>query len=177
MDTENQSQLLTTDAIREEVLKAYTEARELAQAARDNGRAAILRMADCGQMIILGRENIRGSKNEWIAELGIPLEDATKAVSLARNREQLNLELWPQDVAKMGAQLIGMLPPSGASNREENDPERTTKKSDHWLGYVRKLSSSFDHLFERRPLDDWRADERESVKKALEPLAKLYAEL
>jgi len=168
---------LTLDAIQSEARAAYAEAQALAIDARRNARAAVLRMADCGQMLLLGREHVRGNRAQWVLSMGIPLTDADKAVALARNRDQLNLELWPQDVAKMGAQLIGLLPPAGSANRAQDDPERTTAKSGHWLGYVKKLSSTFDHLFTVNPLSDWRDDERQSVKDALKPLVDIYAKL
>ena len=179
METENKNQIIPTTlgAIEEEIKRAYSEANTLAVTAKQNARAAIMRMADCGEMILLGREQVKSSKNEWIGSLGIPIENAEKAVSLARNREQLELELWPLDVAKMGAQLIGLLPPHASANRVEDDPERCTKASNHWLTYAGKLQNSFKQLFTSKPLEDWRKDEKENVKLALKPFVELYEKL
>lgn len=102
---------LTLDAIEIQAREQYALALRHAIDAKASAREAVLSMADCGQMLLMGREHVRGPKGEWIVGLGIPLQDAEKAVFLARNRDQLELDLWPQDVAKVGAQFVGMLPP------------------------------------------------------------------
>jgi hypothetical protein len=174
---EQQPQTLTLEAIESRAKEQYAAAQSLAASAKETARSAVLAMADCGQMLLMGREHVRGPKGEWIVGLGIPLADADKAVYLARNRDQLMLDLWPQDIAKMSAQMIGMLPPPGSANRATDDPERSTGASGHWLSHVGKLSSAFDHLFSTRPLESWRQDERDNVKQALQPIVELYAKL
>lgn len=179
METENKNQIVPTTlgAIEGEIKRAYAEANALALTAKQNARAAIMRMADCGDMILLGREQIKGGKSEWIESLGIPVDKSEKAISLARNREQLELELWPSDVAKLGAQLIGILPSNVSAQRMENDPERTTKTSTHWITYVGKINDSLKQLFTSKPLSTWREDEKQNVKVALKPLIDLYEKL
>jgi hypothetical protein len=131
-------------------------------------------MADCGQMLLMGREHVRGPKGEWIVGLGIPLQDAEKAVFLARNRDQLELDLWPQDVAKVGAQFVGMLPPPGSSNRATDDPERSTGVPSGWFTHANKLQRGLAELFASRPVTAWREDERANVKLSLKPIVELY---
>ena len=131
-------------------------------------------MADCGQMLLMGREHVRGAKGEWIVSLGIPLADADKAVFLARNRDQLELDLWPQDVAKVGAQFVGMLPPPGSSNRATDDPERSTGVPNSWFSHANKLQRGLTDLFASRPVTAWREDERANVKLSLKPIVDLY---
>jgi hypothetical protein len=167
---------LTLDAIEQQAKQQYALAQSLAADAKVSARQAILAMADCGQMLLMGREHVRGGKAEWIASLGIPLPDADKAVFLARNRDQLVLDLWPQDVAKVGAQFVGLLPPPGSSNRSTDDPERSTGAANHWLAYAGKLNRGLNDLFGSRPLDQWRDDEREHVRVALQPLVDVYLE-
>jgi len=176
MEIEEHNTTLTLDAIEQQAKQQYALAQSLASNAKVSARQAILAMADCGQMLLMGREHVRGGKAEWIASLGIPLPDADKAVFLARNRDQLVLDLWPQDVAKVGAQLIGLLPPPGSANRDTNDPERTTGASSLWVSHAGKLQKSLFELFNSRPLDQWRDDEREHVRVALQPLVDVYLE-
>jgi hypothetical protein len=166
-------------AIEDEIKRAFAEANALAVTAKQDARAAIMRLADCGDMILLGREQIKGGvgKSEWIESLGISVEKSEKAISLARNREQLELELWPSDVAKLGAQLIGILPLNVSAQRMQNDPERTTKTSTHWITYVGKINDSLKQLFTSKPLSNWREDEKQNVKVALKPLIDLYEKL
>ena len=181
METENKNQIVPTTlgVIEDEIKKAYAEANALALTAKQNARAAIMRLADCGDMILLGREQIKGGVNkvEWIESLGISADKSEKAISLARNREQLELELWPSDVAKLGAQLIGILPPHASAQRIEDDPERTTKVSTHWISYVGKINNSLKELIENKPLNTWREDEKQNVKVALKPIIDLYQRL
>jgi hypothetical protein len=80
-------------------------------------------------------------------------------------------------MAKLGAQMLGILPPPGSSGREENDPERTTGASTHWLTYAGKLQRSFTDLFTRKPVEQWRADERESLRVSLKPIVEIYNKL
>ena len=168
---------LTLEAIENQAKEKYALAQHLAATAKDAARDAVLAMADCGTMLLMGREHVRGSKGEWVAGLGIPLEMADKAVFLARNREQLELDLWPADVAKVGAQFVGLLPPPGSANRAENDPERSTGAPNHWLSYAGKLNRGLVELFNSRPIDRWREDERTNVKLALKPIVELYEKL
>jgi hypothetical protein len=174
---EQQTATLTLEAIEQRAKEQYTLAQHLAATAKDAARDAVLAMADCGQMLLMGREHVRGPKGEWIVSLGIPLADADKAVFLARNREQLELELWPQDIAKVGAQFCGLLPPPGSANRSEHDPERTTGAPNHWLSYAGKLNRGLVELFNSRPVAEWRVDERTNVKLALKPIVELYETL
>ena len=168
---------LTLEAIEQEAKAKYAMAQHLAATAKESARDAVLAMADCGQMLLMGREHVRGSKSEWVAGLGIPLTDADKAVFLARNREQLELDLWPADVAKIGAQFVGLLPPPGSANRAENDPERSTGAPNHWLSYAGKLNRGLVELFNSRSVEQWREDERTNVKLALKPIVELYEKL
>jgi hypothetical protein len=177
MEIVEQTQTLTLDAIEQEAKAKYALAQHLAATAKDAARDAVLAMADCGQMLLMGREHVRGPKGEWIVGLGIPLEAADKAVFLARNREQLELDLWPADIAKVGAQFVGLLPPPGSANRAENDPERSTGAPNHWLSYAGKLNRGLVELFNSRPVDRWRDDERTNVKLALKPIVELYEKL
>jgi hypothetical protein len=173
---------LTLEAIESRAREQYALAQRLATEAKASARDAVLAMADCGQMLLLGREHVRGAKGEWvkgewIARLGIPQEDADKAVFLARNRKQLELELWPQDVAKIGAQFVGLLPPPGSSNRATDDPERSTGASNYWFTHANKLHRGLTDLFSWRPVTDWREDERANVKLSLKPIVDLYESL
>ncbi len=136
---QNEITALTLPVIETEIRSAYAEANALAVTAKGNARAAVLRMADCGQMLMVAKDHVRGNRNEWLASLGIDPDKAAKAIHLARNRDQLELDLWPADMAKLGAQMLGILPPPGSSGREENDPERTTGASTHWLTYAGKM--------------------------------------
>ena len=165
---------LTLEAIESRAREQYALAHRLATEAKASARDAVLAMADCGQMLLLGREHVRGAKGEWIVGLGISLADAEKAVFLARNREQLELELWPQDVAKVGAQFVGLLPPPGSSNRATDDPERSTGVPSGWFSHANKLQRGLTDLFASRPVTAWREDERANVKLSLKPIVDLY---
>jgi hypothetical protein len=177
MEIVEQPTTLTLDAIEQRAKEQYALAQHLAATAKESARDAVLAMAGCGDMLLMGREHVRGPRGEWIAGLGIPLADADKAVFLSRNREQLELELWPQDIAKVGAQFCGLLPPPGSANRTEHDPERTTGAPNHWLSYAGKLNRGLAELFNSRPVDQWRDDERTNVKLALKPIVALYESL
>lgn len=170
-------QKTTLEAIEAQAKERYAQALMLAATAKENARDAVLAMADCGQMLLMGREHVRGPKGEWIVGLGIPLDAAEKAVFLARNRDQLELDLWPADVAKVGAQFVGLLPPPGSANRSENDPERSTGAPNHWLNYAGKLHRGLGDLFNARRVEEWRDDERQNVKSALKPIVELYEKL
>ena len=165
---------LTLEAIESRAREQYALAQSLAASAKITARDAVLAMADCGQMLLMGREHVRGAKGEWIVGLGIPLADADKAVFLARNRDQLELDLWPQDVAKVGAQFVGMLPPPGSSNRATDDPERSTGVPSGWFTHANKLQRGLTDLFASRPVTAWREDERTNVKLSLKPIVDLY---
>jgi len=137
---QNEITALTLPVIETEIRSAYAEANALAVTAKGNARAAVLRMADCGQMLMVAKDHVRGNRNEWLASLGI-------------------------------------LPPPGSAGREENDPERTTGASTHWLTYAGKLQRSFTDLFARKPVEQWRADERESLRVSLKPIVEIYNKL
>lgn len=175
MEITGKSQAL--EAIETRAREQYALAHRLATEAKASARDAVLAMADCGQMLLLGREHVRGAKGEWIVGLGIPLADAEKAVFLARNREQLELDLWPQDVAKVGAQFVGLLPPPGSSNRATDDTERSTGVPCSWFTHANKLQRGLTDLFASRPVAQWREDERANVKLSLKPIVDLYESL
>lgn len=164
----------TLEAIEAQARNQYATAQRLAADAKASAREAILAMANCGQMLLLAREHVRGSKAQWVASLGIPLGDADKAVFLARNRDQLELDLWPQDVAKVGAQLVGLLPPPGSSNRATDDPERSAGVPNTWFLHATKLQQRLTDLVATRPVAAWREDERANVKLSLKPIVDLY---
>jgi hypothetical protein len=168
---------ITLPVIEQEIKNAYTEANALAVTAKSNARAAVLRMADCGQMILISKDHVKGNRNQWLTSLGIHPDKAAKAVYLARNRDQLELELWPADMAKLGAQMLGILPPPGSYANADKEPENTGWINNHWLTYAGKLQRSFTDLFTRKPVDQWRQDERESLRIAIKPIAELYAKL
>jgi hypothetical protein len=172
MEIVEKSQML--EAIESRAREQYALAQSLAASAKTSAREAVLAMADCGQMLLMGREHVRRAKGEWIVGLGIPLADADKAVFLARNRDQLELDLWPQDVAKIGAQFVGMLPPPGSSNRATDDPERSTGVPSGWFTHANKLQRGLTDLFAARPIAQWREDERANVKLSLKPIVELY---
>jgi hypothetical protein len=171
---------LTLEAIESRAKEQYALALRHAVDAKASARDAVLAMADCGQMLLMGRELFRhidglpGAKSQWVVNLGIPLADADKAVFLARNRDQLELDLWPQDVAKVGAQFVGMLPPPGSSNRATDDPERSTGIPSGWFAHANKLQRGLTDLFASRPVTSWREDERANVKLSLKPIVDLY---
>jgi hypothetical protein len=167
----------TLKAIESRAKEQYALALRHAVDAKASAREAVLSMADCGQMILMGREHVRGAKGEWIVGMGIPLADAEKAVFLARNRDQLELDLWPQDVAKVGAQFVGMLPPPGSSSRATDDPERSTGVPSGWFTHANKLQRGLAELFASRPVAQWREDERHNVKLSLKPIVDLYESL
>ena len=54
-----------------EIRIAYTEANEFSLRAKETAREAVLRMADCGQLILLAKEHVRGNRQAWLASLGI----------------------------------------------------------------------------------------------------------
>ena len=173
MEIETQN-TLTLEAIESQAKEMYALALRHAIDAKASAREAVLAMADCGQMLLMGREHVRGAKSEWVVGLGIPLQDADKAVFLARNREQLELDLWPQDIAKVGAQFVGVLPPPGSSNRATDDPERSTGVPSGWFTHANKLQRGLTELFASRPVTQWREDERHNVKLSLKPIVDLY---
>lgn len=174
---QNEITSLTLPTIEDEIRAAYAEANALALTSKNNARAAVLRMADCGQMLIVAKDHVRTNRVEWLKSLGIDPDKASKAIHLARNREQLELDLWPADIAKLGAQMLGILPPPGSYSREENDPERSTGTPNHWLIHAGKLQRSFSDLFSRKPVEQLRADERESLRVALKPIVDIYQKL
>jgi hypothetical protein len=180
METKNTQEIIpkteVLESIEKEIKQAYAEANVLASKAKSDGRAAILRMADVGQYILLGREHIR-DKAQWITSLGIDNAIADKAVHLARNRDQLELELWPSDVAKLGAQIVGILPPHVSQLRGENDPEKSTEANNHWMNYAGKLQRSLSDIFKTKPIEKWRTDEKDSIRVALKPLYDIYNRL
>ena len=160
----------TLESIEAEIKRTYAEANELATNAKADARAAVLRMADCGQYLLLARDHVKSS-TEWIVGLGLDPLKASRSIYLARNRDQLELELWPADVAKLGAQVVGLLPPP--PDRETNDSERSACAPNHWLAHAGKLQRSFNDLFTKKPIEQWREDERENVKLAIKPFVDL----
>lgn len=165
------------DALGESIRAKYDEALRLAGQGRETLRASVLALADCGDMFIASKSLVKGlDVGEWAERLGIDRTHAAKSVHLARNRDQLELDLWPQDVAKIGAQFVGVLPPPGSSNREENDPERG-KVLVHWFSYAGKLTKSLQAMFVGRSIDDMGTEERDNLAHALRPIAEVYAEL
>jgi hypothetical protein len=165
------------DALGEDIRAKYNEALKLAGQGRETLRASVLALADCGDMFISSKSLIKGiDVGDWAERLGIDRNHAAKSIHLARNRDQLELDLWPQDVAKIGAQFVGVLPPPGSSNREENDPERG-KVAFHWFSYAGKLTKSLQAMFVGRSLDDMGTEERENLAHALRPIAEVYKSL
>lgn len=176
MEIVAQEQPSTLEAIGHAARERYVEAIGLASQAKHNARQSLLLLAECGTMLLMGKDQV-GNRNEWVLGLGIPLDHADKAVFLSRNREQLELDLWPQDVARVGLQFAELLPPPGSANRDTNDPERTPGPSRLWLSHAGKLHKSLFELFNARPLADWRTDERDHLRVALEPIVKIYRDL
>ena len=164
------------EAIEAAAKDRYAEALLLASQAKHNARESLNALAECGSLLMLGKEQVV-NRPEWILSLGIPLDHADKAVFLYRNREQLLLDLWPSDVARVGLQFAELLPPPGSANRETNDPERTTGPSRLWLAHAGKLHKSLLDLTTAKPVSDWRDDEKENLRIALEPIMKIYREL
>ena len=163
-------------AIEDAAKTRYADALLLASQAKHTARESLTALAECGSLLMLGKEQV-GNRPEWILSLGIPLDHADKAVFLYRNREQLLLDLWPSDVARVGLQFAELLPPPGSANREMNDPERTPGPSRLWLAHAGKLHKSLLDLVTMKPFSDWREDEKENLRVALEPIVKLYREL
>ena len=185
METENKIQTITLvvdettkiNSIEQSIQDAYNEAVVLSLEAKNNARAAVMRMADCGDLILIGREQVRANKREWIANIGIPIDKIEKLIALSRNRDQLELELWPPDVAKLGAQAIGILPQYSLASKQEGDAERSTIPSNNWLTLTGKLNTSLAGLFTTKPLSDWRDDERQNLKVALKAIVEIYETL
>jgi hypothetical protein len=46
-----------------------------------------------------------------------------------------------------------------------------------WLAHAGKLHKSLLDLVTTKPFSDWREDEKENLRVALEPIVKLYREL
>lgn len=184
----------------EEALKIkYGEALELAGRAKRNQRGAVLAMAGVGELLLMGGELIvkvgwgsvseRESKSEWLARVGVLPDHADKAIFLARNREQLELELWPKDVAKVGLKVCDLLPDMISSNRGDQglgqgetqgkDKARTEGRqtAQHWLSHTIKLRASLDSLAKDQAIMSWRQDERDSVRLALLPIVRFCESL
>lgn len=184
------------DAAKNAARSKYETALHLAATAKDAARDAVLLMAEVGAMLELGWESVRRgdagvdagdeagveagdnrptARGTMAESWGIPRDDAEKAVWLNRNREQLELELWPQDVAKVSARFCGLLPAPFAEGKEQRDGERAP--SGHWLTYAGKLQRNLSSLLTDRPLAKWRDDERESMRVALQPIVDLWKQL
>ena len=120
-------------------------------------------------------DNRPATRGAMAESWGIPRDDAEKALWLNRNREQLELELWPQDVAKVSARFCGLLPAPFSEGKEQRDTERPV--TGHWLTYAGKLQRNLSSLISERPLAKWRDDERESMRVALQPIVDLWKQL
>lgn len=164
------------EAIETAAKARYAEALLLASQAKHSARESLNALAECGSLLMLGKEQV-ANRPEWILSLGIPLDHADKAVFLYRNREQLLLDLWPSDVARVGLQFAELLPPPGSANRDTNDPERTAGPSRLWLAHAGKLHKSLVDLVTAKPVSDWRDDEKENLRIALAPIVKIFREL
>jgi hypothetical protein len=153
----------------------YERAMSLAATAKDNAREAVLALADCGTMLMVAKDNQRGSKADWLARIGIPAGDAEKAVHLARNREQLMLDLWPSDVAKVGTQWLGLLPPPSSAAGEPVAKGASVALG--WFSFAGKLTKSLDAMVESRPIEKWEEHERQNVALVLKPILEFAKKL
>jgi hypothetical protein len=184
------------DAAKHSARTKYETALHLAATAKDAARDAVLIMAEVGAMLEVGWEATRrgqvgadaggevrdnagdnrpATRGSMAESWGIPRDDAEKALWLNRNREQLELELWPQDVAKVSARFCGLLPAPFSEGKEQRDTERPV--TGHWLTYAGKLQRNLSSLISDRPLAKWRDDERESMRVALQPIVDLWKQL
>jgi len=168
------------DAAKHAARSKYETALHLAATAKDAARDAVLLMAEVGAMLEVGWEATRRgdeatTRSSMAESWGIPRDDAEKALWLNRNREQLELELWPQDVAKVSARFCGLLPAPFSEGKEQRDTERPA--TGHWLTYAGKLQRNLSSLISDRPLAKWRDDEKESMRVALQPIVDLWKQL
>ena len=167
------------EAIEIAIQSKYGEALDLAGRAKRNQRGAVLAMAGVGELLLTAGEIVRKTgepKGEWLARVGVLPDHADKAIFLARNRDQLELDLWPKDIAKVGLKVCDLLPHSPLV--EPSKPEKTeSKTAQHWLSHTIKLRSSLEALTKDQPIESWREDERENVKLSLLPIVKFYNSL
>ena len=170
------------EAIEIAIQSKYGEALDLAGRAKRNQRGAVLAMAGVGELLLMGGELILKTgepKGEWLARVGVLPDHADKAIFLARNRDQLELDLWPKDVAKVGLKVCDLLPNGGnvVGGENEGGGNRGGRTTQHWLSHTLKLRSSLEALTKDQPIDSWREDERENVKLSLLPIVKFYNSL
>ena len=157
-----------------DVAEKYRNAIALASSGRETLRQAVIELANCGEMLVSARSI--DSKLDVLAlaeRYGMDRGHAQKAIHLSRNRDQLELDLWPQDVAKIGAQFVGVLPPPGSSNREKLDPERG-KIAFHWFTFANKLTQCLQGMLAIRPPEEMTTDERQALDRALRPIVEAH---
>ena len=155
------------------IVEAHALAGQLREQTEQKAKAAILAACECGAHLIQAKKELaHGKFGKWVGDYcPFDLRTAQNYMRLAVAKAKHDSLLEESGSLRQAYQLAGILPPGAA-------PSATKRQND--LPYLRPVSSVlqwFNKATETRPLTKWAPDEKATLKRNLEPLAKLYAEL
>jgi hypothetical protein len=164
------NELQTT--IAQKINETFAEAAKLADIAKGNATAAILKAAECGNYIIEARSQV-GSNHwtEWLANHApsITPDIAKKYAKLAKC-EQLELALADANSQRDAMRIIGLLPSSA------RDGDERRERDDSWLSPLVRIVGIIQKTIDHRPVQSWPEIERLTFLDRARPIAKAFVE-
>ena len=164
------NELQTT--IASKINETFAEAHALAETAKGNATAAILKAAECGNYIIEARAQV--ASNHWADWLrdntpAITPETAKSYVRLAKH-EQIELALADANSQRDAMRIIGLLPTSS------RDGDERRERDDSWLSPMVRIVGMIQKTIDHRPVTTWPEIERLTFLDRARPIAKAFVE-
>jgi hypothetical protein len=159
----------------EQIKRTFTEANDLAKAASDKGREAIMKARECGQYLIEAKQAVgHGKWLEWLANSShgwnLDHETARRWMKLAL----IPIEQLDQALSLRQAYIAAGIIPEAQGNTGK---VAASSGGDSWLNAILGVTERINKLREASPVDEWPETQRMTMKEKLRPLVEFYEAL
>jgi hypothetical protein len=167
---------MNTTKLRTELASEITRLHGLAEAkaadAKGNMTEALQAAVQCGGMIEEAKDMTKGQLLGWLRDNvpGLTPQRAKAYMSLHHAAQEHGIE----SVDHRQLLLLGVIDPKEATATERPAPQLGAGKWIRWAGGIRGW---YDQTVQARPVEQWTAEERDSVRNQLEPIVAIWRAL
>jgi hypothetical protein len=166
----NTTELKTT--IADEIIRLHELAQGMADGAKVMASQALKAAVQCGGMIEEAKDMTKGQLLGWLRDNvpGLTPQRAKAYMSLHHAAQEHGIE----SVDHRQLLLLGVIDPKEATATERPAPQLGAGKWIRWAGGIRGW---YDQTVQARPVEQWTAEERDSVRNQLEPIVAIWRAL
>ena len=159
-----------TNAVAGEIRRLHQEAESNASTAKDAANKAMVAAIQCGDYLNQADKATKGHLLAWLRD-NVPdlTHERAKAYLSLFNTYRRREETRIDHRAMIQLEIIEVMDAPSKSTGDFKDPK--------WVSWIGSTRAHFDSLTKKRPISEWRQDERDAVAVQLAPIIALWREL